>query len=505
MAMITQYSNLLNNTIEVPDDVDPLALQQAEQDMFMQQQQQQQAMQQGGQGIGGGQGGGALGFLGNLVNTATDYASAPGMFYAPSVAGAYAMTPEGFNQHMTRMQGTLNQQNAQRAQAQESAADRQQRSQIAQAQNRMKMQQMLQDQEDQKNELKFREQSLDIQRRQVDLQENTQAFYQKMKEREEAKPTIMDGMQLDWNETTGQYSARPIQGLPVDMEYFDKNTGQYIVNGPNGPEWRTVPGSPDIGGGYVGTGGSGVVGTAGGGGPRGRSSGGRSGGGKSGGGSSGGASVDAKGTVTINGKKYKPQDRYHTWFVDEEGNTLTRDQITGLIEAEESQSSDTNLLAGAQQQWDKDWASFSEARMKSGDYSPDETYSDFLKWKGPRPATITPMPAVIPRESSASNTIPPGTHVMKGPDGKVQQVPPGTPGAFVVQDDGSVLPAQSAEPPVVPPAAPPAPPPSIALPPPSFLILPETQQKINTTVTLKPNEEEGLTWDEIVRRQRGLK
>ena len=335
MAMITQYSNLLNNTIEVPDDVDPLALQQAEQDMFMQQQQQQQAMQQGGQGIGGGQGGGALGFLGNLVNTATDYASAPGMFYAPSVAGAYAMTPEGFNQHMTRMQGTLNQQNAQRAQAQESAADRQQRSQIAQAQNRMKMQQMLQDQEDQKNELKFREQSLDIQRRQVDLQENTQAFYQKMKEREEAKPTIKDGMQLDYNETTGQYSARPVPGLPVDMEYFDKNTGQYIVNGPNGPEWRTVPGSPDIGGGYVGTA-TGVVGTAGGGGPRGRSSGSRSGGGKSGGGSSGGASVDAKGTVTINGKKYKPQDRYHTWFVDEEGNTLTRDQMTGLIEAEES-------------------------------------------------------------------------------------------------------------------------------------------------------------------------
>ena len=339
MAMITQYSNLLNNTIEVPDDVDPLALQQAEQDMFMQQQQQQQAMQQGGQGIGGGQGGGALGFLGNLVNTATDYASAPGMFYAPSVAGAYAMTPEGFNQHMTRMQGTLNQQNAQRAQAQESAADRQQRSQIAQAQNRLKMQQMLQDQEDQKNELKFREQSLDIKRRQVDLQENTQAFYQKMKEREEAKPMIKDGMQLDYNEKTGQYSARPVPGLPVDMEYFDKNTGQYIVNGPNGPEWRMVPGSPDIGGGYVGTGGSGVVGTAGGGGPRGRSSGGRSGGG-----SSGGASVDAKGTVTINGKKYKPQDRYHTWFVDEEGNTLTRDQMTGLIEAEESteQTSETS-------------------------------------------------------------------------------------------------------------------------------------------------------------------
>lgn len=336
MAIVTRWSNILNNTIDAPDNVDPLMLQQAEQDMFMQQQQQQQAMQQGGQGIGGGQGGGALGFLGNLVNTATDYASAPGMFYAPSVAGAYAMTPEGFNQHMTRMQGTLNQANVQRAQAQESAADRQQRSQIAQAQNRMKMQQMLQDQEDQKNELKFREQSLDIQRRQVDLQENTQAFYQKMKEREEAKPTIKDGMQLDWNEKTGQYSARPVPGLPVDMEYFDKNTGQYIVNGPNGPEWRTVPGSPDIGGGYVGTGGSGVVGTAGGGGPRGRSSGGRSGGGKSGGGSSGGASVDAKGTVTINGKKYKPQDRYHTWFVDEEGNTLTRDQITGLIEAEES-------------------------------------------------------------------------------------------------------------------------------------------------------------------------
>ena len=293
MAMVTRWSNVLNDTIDTPDNVDPLALQQAEQDMFMQQQQQQQAMQQGGQGIGGGQGGGALGFLGNLVNTATDYASAPGMFYAPSVAGAYAMTPEGFNQHMTRMQGTLNQQNAQRAQAQESAADRQQRSQIAQAQNRMKMQQMLQDQEDQKNELKFREQSLDIKRRQVDLQENTQAFYQKMKEREEAKPMIKDGMQLDYNEKTGQYSARPVPGLPVDMEYFDKNTGQYIVNGPNGPEWRMVPGSPDIGGGYVGTGGSGVVGTAGGGGPRGRSSGGRSGGGKSGGGSSGGAAEES--------------------------------------------------------------------------------------------------------------------------------------------------------------------------------------------------------------------
>lgn len=336
MAIVTRWSNILNNTIDAPDNVDPLMLQQAEQDMYLQQQQQQQATQQGQPGAaGGGGGGGALGFLGNLVNTATDYASAPGMFYAPSVAGAYAMTPEGFNQHMTRMQGTLNQANVQRAQAQESAADRQQRSQIAQAQNRMKMQQMLQDQEDQKNELKFREQSLDIQRRQVDLQEKTQEFYQKMKEREEAKPTIKDGMQLDYNEKTGQYSARPVPGLPVDMEYFDKNTGQYIVNGPNGPEWRMVPGSPDIGGGYVGTA-TGVVGTAGGGGPRGRSSGGRSGGGKSGGGSSGGASVDAKGTVTINGKKYKPQDRYHTWFVDEEGNTLTRDQMTGLIEESKS-------------------------------------------------------------------------------------------------------------------------------------------------------------------------
>jgi len=362
MAIVTRWSNILNNTIDAPDNVDPLMLQQAEQDMFMQQQQQQQAMQQGGQGIGGGQGGGALGFLGNLVNTATDYASAPGMFYAPSVAGAYAMTPEGFNQHMTRMQGTLNQANVQRAQAQESAADRRQQSAIEQQRQRMQMQKMLQDQEDQKAELKYREQQLDISRRQVELQEKTQEFYQKMKEREEAKPTIKDGMQLDYNEKTGQYSARPIPGAPVEMEHFDQKTGQYIVNGPNGPEWRTVPGSPAVGGGgYVGTVSGGSVRQG-----RGSSSGGNRKGGYNGGGGSKGASVDAKGTVTINGKKYTPQDRYHTWFVDEEGNTLTRDQMTGLIEesksteepTEQTSESSSEGFFGGIKRGAKNWANY---------------------------------------------------------------------------------------------------------------------------------------------------
>ena len=362
MAIVTRWSNILNNTIDAPDNVDPLMLQQAEQDMYLQQQQQQQQqiLSQGQQAGGGG--GGALGFLGNLVNTATDYMSAPGTFYAPSVAGAYAMTPEGFNQHMTRMQGTLNQANAQRAQAQENAAERQQQSAIEQQRNRMQMQKMLMEQEDQKAELKYREQQLDISRRQVELQEKTQEFYQKMKEREEAKPTIKDGMQLDYNEKTGQYSARPVPGLPVDMEYFDKNTGQYIVNGPNGPEWRTVPGSPAVGGGgYVGTVSGGSVRQG-----RGSSSGGNRKGGYNGGGGSKGASVDAKGTVTINGKKYTPQDRYHTWYVDEEGNTLTRDQMTGLIEAEESTEEPTEQTSessgegffGGIKRGAKNWANY---------------------------------------------------------------------------------------------------------------------------------------------------
>ena len=550
------------------------------------------------------------------------------------------MTPEGFNQHMTRMQGTLNQANVQRAQAQESAADRQQRSQIAQARQRMEVQKMLQEQKDRQDLFKIKQQELDMQIQEYDYNRKIKEFelqqaqekaergetvqgaggsWHNIKYDENGQPLATEVIPAQWapwkpsdydlkfdtytgqgavfNPTTGQveyvndpnWQQRPyggtsssrgkgggqatqwMQGLPKEyhdwidqysrtagvdpllsyavmlvesagnpnakssagatglMQLMPGTAAMMGVNDPWKPENNIRGGTQYLGeqlkafGGDISlalaayNAGPGAVQKYGGIPPfketqnyvnkvmgfynelRGEGGGVSTWSGSNGSGSGGGGTA-GKYVGQIEGGRSLIQVGSKILMKDDASNT-----IIGEWKQEEPQSSDTNLLAGAQQQWDKDWASFSEARMKSGDYSPDETYSDFLKWKGPRPATVPPMPAVIPTESPSTNTIPPGTHVMKGPDGKVQQVPPGTPGAFVVQDDGSVLPAQSAAPPVVPPAAPPAPPPSIALPPPSFLILPETQQRINTTVTLKPNEEEGLTWDEIVRRQRGLK
>lgn len=204
------FDQRLGAEVELPDGMDPQRQQRAIQSLYQQKQQEQ--MQ-------------GLGFLGQTLVGAMQPQRQT--YATVSPAAAYAMTPQGYEAHMARNQGVIDQQAQQDWASREKAQERQQQNAIEQKRAELEMKRDIQAE-------KYRSDQLKLQKMNYDNAQKDRDFQRKMredeaKERKEAAESKMQqdlaqgelrsqpgvgNVNLVWDPASGAWINRPIQGLP---------------------------------------------------------------------------------------------------------------------------------------------------------------------------------------------------------------------------------------------------------------------------------------------------